>query len=380
MQKMTIPLFLAALCLYFTSAEVSSKEGVTPDSVTFTQTADISGPRSALAKELNAGTRAYFNAINEQGGIHGRKVYLKTSDDAYIVQRTRELITEHIQKDDSFAFVSLTGTANAEAVLPLITAAKIPLIAPLTGASQLREPFNRYVFHIRGSYAQEVEQMVDHVSTIGMTRVAVFYDDDAFGQDVVQAVELSLKKRNLKPVAVGKVERGSVNVSAALRTISAANPQVIIFGSFGKSVIEFIKGVKTTAIKPQFYMLSFFTAGSSIKQLGADARGIGVTQVVPSPKSANTTLVREFHTLMEKYSPKDPVTYLSLEGFLSAKVIVEGLRRAGPALTREKFMAALEGFQNFDLGGLYLSYTPKDHIGLKKIEVTVVDSGGNVLR
>jgi ABC-type branched-subunit amino acid transport system substrate-binding protein len=289
-------------------------------------------------------------------------------------------VAEHLQKDDSFAFVSLIGTANAEAVLPLITAAKVPLIAPLSGATQLREPFNRHIFHIRGSYAQEVEQMVEHVLTIGMTRVAVFYDDDAFGQDVAQAVELALKKRNLKPVAVGKVERGSADVSAALRTITAANPQVIICGSFGKSVIEFVKGMKTTAIKPQFYMLSFFTAGSSIKQLGADARGIGVTQVVPSPKSANTPLVREFHALMEKHSPKDPATYISLEGFLTAKVIAEGLRRAGPALTREKFMTALEGFQNFDLGGLYLSYTPKDHIGLRKIEITVIDSGGNVLR
>jgi branched-chain amino acid transport system substrate-binding protein len=380
MLKINAPLIFAALCLCFASAAVKSKEGVTADSVTFTQTADMSGSRSALPKELNAGTWAYFKSVNEQGGIHGRKMYLKTSDDGYDVKRTRELVAEHIRNDDTFAFMSFIGTANAEAALPLITAAKIPLVAPLTGAAQLREPFNRYVFHVRASYAQEVERMVEHVLIIGMTRVAVFYDDDAFGKDVANAVELALKKRNLKPVAVGKVERGAVDVSAALRTIAAANPQVVICGSFGKSVVEFVKGMKATAVKPQFYMLSFFTAGSSIKQLGNDARGVGVTQVVPSPKSANTPLVREFLALMEKYSPKDPATYISLEGFLSAKIIVEGLRRAGPALTREKFVAALEEFQNFDLGGLYLSYTPKDHVGLKRIDITVIDSGGNVLR
>ncbi|MES2946153.1 MAG: ABC transporter substrate-binding protein [Pseudomonadota bacterium] len=380
MQKTRFHFLLAALCLCFTSTQASAKEGVTADAVTFTQTADMSGSRSALARELNAGTSAYFNFINEQGGIHGRKLYLKTSDDGYVVKRSQELVAEHIRQDDSFAFVSLIGTANAEAVLPLITAAKIPLIAPLTGASQLREPFNRYIFHIRGSYAQEVEQMVDHAVAVGMSRVAVFYDDDAFGQDVAQAVEAALKKRNLKPVAVGKIERGSVDVSAALKTIEAANPQVVICGSFGKSLVEFVKGMKTTAVKPQFYTLSFFTAGSSIKQLGADARGIVVTQVVPSPKSVSTSLVREFLTLTEKYSPKEPATYISLEGFLTAKVIVEGLRRAGPALTREKFMTALEGFQNVDLGGLYLSYSPRDHVGLKKIEITVVDAGGKVLR
>lgn len=222
--------------------------------------------------------------------------------------------------------------------------------------------------------------MVDHAVAVGLSRVAVFYDDDAFGQDVAQAVEAALKKRNLKPVAVGKIERGSVDVSAAVKSMEAANPQVVICGSFGKSLVEFVKGMKTTAAKPQFYTLSFFTAGSSIKQLGADARGIVVTQVVPSPKSVSTGLVREFLALTEKYFPNEPATYISLEGFLTAKVIVEGLRRAGPALTREKFMAALEGFQNLDLGGVYLSYSPKDHIGLKKIEITVVDGGGKVLR
>jgi branched-chain amino acid transport system substrate-binding protein len=322
----------------------------------------------------------YLKFVNEQGGIHGRKVYLKTSDDGYAVKRTQELVTAHIQQDDTFAFVSLIGTANSEAVLPLITAAKIPLIAPLTGASQLREPFNRYVFHVRASYSHEVEKMVEHVLTIGMNRVAVFYDDDAFGRDVAQAVEAALKKRNLSPVAIGKVERGSIDVSTALQTIAAANPQVIICGSFGKSVIEFVKRMKTTPIKPQFYMLSFFTAGSSIKQLGVDARGIGVTQVMPSPNAVNRSLVREFHSLMQKHAPKEPISYVSLEGFITAKVIIEGLRRAGSALTREKFTQALEGFKDVDLGGLYLSYTPKDHLGLKGVEITVVDGNGNVRR
>lgn len=380
MRKICSTILLALLCLPLMSREVHAREGVTADSVTFTQTADLTGSRSALVKELNAGTWAYLKSVNDQGGVHGRKVVLKTSDDGYAVKRTQELVAAHIQQDDTFAFVSFIGTANVEAALPLITTAKIPLIAPLTGASLLRTPFNRYVFHVRASYAQEVEQMVEHVLTIGMKRVAVFYDDDAFGQDVAQAVEVALRKRNLTPVAVGKVERGSADVSTALETIAAANPQVIICGSFGKSVIEFVKGMKAKPIKPQFHMLSFFTAGSSIRQLGLDARGIGVTQVMPSPKSAHTGLVREFHTLMEKHSPRDPISYISLEGFLTAKVIVEGLRRAGPALTREKFMTALEGFRNLDLGGLYLSYSPTDHIGLKKVEITVVDSGGNVLR
>lgn len=354
-------------------------QGIEPDSVTFVQAADISGSRSVLTLELNAGMQAYFRQINSQGGVHGRQLRLTTVDDGYAVKRTVELTREWIEKDAAFAFVSSIGTANAEAVLPLINAAKVPLVAPLSGAVSLREPFSRNVFHIRASYAQEVEKMVEHVLTIGINRVAVFYDDDAFGQDVRRAVDEALARRQLKAVASGKVERGSSDVRQAVKTIAAASPQVVICGSFGKSLVEFIKGMKSTPAQPQFYALSFFTAGASIQQLGADARGIGVTQVMPRPSATNLPLVREFHAVMAAHAPQAKLSYISLEGFVTAKVLVEALRRTGRNLTREKFMESLEGFRNIDLGGVFLSYSPTDHAGLKRVEITVVDGGGQVL-
>ena len=366
----------AAAC---TAAGAWAAQGVEADSVTFVQVADTSGSRSTLTLELNAGTLAYFKQVNSQGGVHGREVRLATVDDGYAVKRTAELTKEWIEKDAAFAFVSSIGTANAEAVLPLINAAKVLLVAPLSGAISLREPFSRHVFHIRSSYAQEVERMVEHVLTIGIERVAVFYDDDAFGQDVKRGVEEALARRKLKPVAAGKVERGSTDVSQAVKTIAAARPQVVICGSFGKSLVEFIQAMKGTAVQPQFYALSFFTAGASIKQLGHDARGIGVTQVMPRPNAANLPLVREFNAAMAAHAPKARISYISLEGFLTGKVLVEALRRAGRPLSREKFMEALEGFRNLDLGGVFLSYSPTDHSGLKRVEITVIDGGGQVL-
>lgn len=368
-----------ALCAAAACGAHAGNQGVTADSVTFVQVADTSGSRSALTLELNAGTLAYFQQVNSQGGVHGRQVRLTTADDGYAIPRTVELTREWIARDEAFAFVSSIGTANAEAVLPLIQAARVPLVAPLSGAVTLREPFSRHVFHVRASYAQEVERMVEHVQTVGIDRVAVFYDDDAFGQDVRRGVEEALARRKLKPVAAGKVERGSTDVTQAVKAIAAARPQVVICGSFGKSLVKFIQAMKATPVQPQFYALSFFTAGASIRELGNDARGIGVTQVMPRPGAANITLVREFHAAMAAHAPKAKVSYISLEGYLTGKVLVEALRRTGRPLTREKFVEALEGFRNVDLGGVFLSYSPTDHSGLKRVEITVIDGGGQVL-
>lgn len=370
---------LLAGCMLAAALHSHAAQGITPDSVNFVQAADVSGSRSALTLELNAGTHAYFKHVNSQGGVHGRQLRLQTVDDGYAVKRTQEITQEFITRDAAFAFVSSIGTANAEAVLPLINAAKVPLVAPLSGAATLREPHSRYVFHVRASYAQEVEKMVEHVLTLGIRRVAVFYDDDAFGQDVKQGVEAALARRKLQVVAAGKVERGATDVGAAVQAIAAARPQVVICGSFGKSLVNFIQAMKHTAVQPQFYALSFFTAGASIKQLGNDARGIGVTQVMPKPGAANMPLIREFHAVMAAHAPQARLSYISLEGYLTAKVLVEALRRGGRELTREKFVDALEAFRNVDLGGVLLSYSPTDHSGLKRVEITVVDGGGQVL-
>lgn len=369
-----------AMLYGFTQTPGIAGQGIEASGLTFVQAADVSGSRSVLTQELNAGMLAHFREINGQGGVYGRQLQLKTIDDGYVVKRTEDIYRDQIAKNEAFAFVSPIGTANAEAVLPLIKAAKVPLVAPLSGAISLREPFDRYVFHIRPSYAQEVERMVEHMLTIGINRVAVFYDDDAFGQDVRRGVEEALGRRQLKTVAAGKVERGSTDVRAAVKAIAESKAQVVICGSFGKSLVEFIKAMKSTSVQPQYYALSFFTVGASIKQLGSLARGIGVTQVMPKPTSANTPLVREFQKAMAKHSPDSRVSYISLEGYVTAKVLVEGLKRAGKDLSREKFIDALETFRNVDLGGMHLTYAPTDHSGLKRIEITVIDSVGQVIQ
>lgn len=374
--------FLAVLllCLLACSTPPSwAAAGVSVDSITFAQTADTSGSRAALARELNAGTLAYFASVNEQGGVFGRRVLLRVEDDGYAVERTQRIVAERIRADDVFGFMSLIGTSNALAALPLIDAAKMPLVAPLSGAAALRQAAARHVFHIRASYAREVEKMVEHLKTLGITRVAVFYDDDAFGRDVMQAAEVALKQHGLRAVALGRVERGSSDVAQAVKQIAAAQPQVVICGSFGASLVEFVTRMKRSGERPTFYALSFFTAGASIKQLGEDARGIVVTQVMPNPADIGMPLVREFHALMRKHAPDVAPTPISLEGFVTAKVVVEALKRAGPALTREKFIVAMESLRDVDLGALRLSYSPSQHAGLRYVGISVVGVEGRVL-
>lgn len=354
-------------------------EGVTADSVTFVQTADLSGTRVALVKELNAGTQALLARVNAAGGVHGRRIVVRTEDDGYLVDKTKAIVEQHLRDDTAFAFVSTIGTANAAAVLPLLDAARVPLIAPLSGAGQLRSADHRSVFHVRASYAREVAKMVEHATTLGVRRIAVFYDDDAFGQDVLQGARDALTAHGLQPAAIGKVERGTLVVEPAVAAIAAADPQVVICGSFGKSLVEFITKMRGTGRRPSYYALSFFTAGPSVAQLGADARGIVVTQVVPNPKDAGIPLVREFQEHMRKHSPGAALTPIALEGFIGAKVMVEGLRRAGPALTRARFVAALETMQELDLGGVHVSYSAAKRIGMRYVNITVIGEAGRVV-
>jgi branched-chain amino acid transport system substrate-binding protein len=354
-------------------------EGVAADSVNFVQTADLSGSRAALVKELNAGTHALLASINAQGGVHGRRMVVRTEDDGYVIERTRAIVERHLRDDSAFAFVSTIGTANAAAVLPLLNAARVPLIAPLSGASQLRQREQRSVFHVRASYAREVAKMVEHATTLGVRRIAVFYDDDAFGQDVLQAARAALSAHGLLPAATGRVERGALIVEPAVAAIAAADPQVVICGSFGKSLVEFINRMRAGGLRPTFYALSFFSAGPSAAQLGADARGIVVTQVVPNPRDKGIPVVREFHEHMRRHAPDAALTPIALEGFITAKVLAEGLRRAGPALTRSRFVAALESIQDLDLGGVHLSYGWPRQGGMRYVNITAIGQAGRVI-
>jgi ABC-type branched-subunit amino acid transport system substrate-binding protein len=262
--------------------------------------------------------------------------------------------------------------------VPIVTEAKVPLVGMFTGAEGLRVPFNRYVFHVRASYFDETERMVQHLTSLGLKNIAVFYQGDAYGKTGLDGVQRALARRQLKPVATATVERNTVAVQKALDTLLPARPEAIVQISAYKSCAAFIKQARAKGFGGQFFNVSFVGAKALADELGETGAGVVVTQVVPFPYSPSIPIVREYQQIMGEAGQKE-YDFSSLEGFLTAKVFAEGAKRAGRNLTRDALIAGIESIRNWDMGGFTVRYGPQDHVGSKFVEVTTVGRDGRFM-
>jgi ABC-type branched-subunit amino acid transport system substrate-binding protein len=317
--------------------------------------------------------------VNAQGGVHGRRIELVTEDDRYEASvapgATKKLIEEH----KVFALIGYVGTPTGVVHVPVLTQAKVPLVGMFTGAEALRVPFNRYVFHVRASYYDETEKIVEQIVSIGGRNIAVFYQDDAYGKAGLTGTEIAMKKRNLKISALGTVERNTVKVEGAVKAIHAVKPDAVVMISAYTSIAEFVRQMKKAGSGATFYNVSFVGSKALADALGKDGVGVAISQVVPFPWGRAVPVVKEYQELSARAGFKD-YNFSAMEGFLSAKVAVEGLRRAGRNLTREGYIAALERMQDVDLGGFFISYSPTNHAGSKFVDLTIIGRGGKFLR
>ncbi len=353
-------------------------QGVTNDRILLGQAAVFTGPAAQLGIQMRNGIKAYFDHVNEKGGVHGRRLELVTEDDFYEASRapaaSRKLIEEH----KVFALLGYVGTPTGVVHLPVVTQAKVPLVGMFTGAEALRAPLNRYVFHVRASYYDETEAIVEQVVSTGGKRIAVFYQDDAYGQAGLKGVEIAVAKRNMKIAALGTVERNTVKVESAVRSIHAAKPDAIVMISAYTSCAEFIRQMKRAGSAATFYNVSFVGSKALADALGKEGTGVAISQVVPFPWGAAVPVVREYQQLSKKAGFTD-YNFSAIEGFLVAKVMVEGLGRTGRDLTREKFVDTMEKL-DVDLGGFFVSYSPKSHTGSKFVDLTIIGREGKFLR
>ncbi|TAK86534.1 MAG: ABC transporter permease [Betaproteobacteria bacterium] len=353
-------------------------QGVSHDKILLGQAAVFSGPAAQLGIQMRNGIKAYFDYVNEKGGVNGRKLELITEDDRYEASVAPAASKKLIEEHKVFALLGYVGTPTGVMHLPVVTQAKVPLVGMFTGAEALRVPFNRYVFHVRASYYDETEAIVEQVVSTGGKNIAVFYQDDAYGQAGLKGVEIAMTKRGMKISALGTVERNTIKVENAVKTINAAKPDAVVMISAYTSCAEFIRQMKRAGSGATFYNVSFVGSKALADALGKEGVGVAISQVVPFPWGTAVPVVKEYQQLSAKAGHTD-YNFSAIEGFLVAKVVAEGLKRAGRDLTREKFIDALDKL-DVDLGGFYVTYSPKVHTGSKFVDLTIIGRDGKFLR
>jgi ABC-type branched-subunit amino acid transport system substrate-binding protein len=356
-----------------------AEPGVTEKSILIGQSAALSGPAQELGLEMRLGAQLYFDQINAAGGVHGRQLQLISLDDGYEPERAAANTRKLIEEEKVLALFAYVGTPTSAAALPIFSEAKVPFIGAFTGAELLRNPFNRYIFNVRASYFDETEKIVEHLTTTGIKKIAVFYQNDAYGKAGLAGMEKAMGKRNLKITATATVERNAIEVAASTKIIHAAQAEAVVMVSAYKSVAAFVKAMKSAGSTAQFHNVSFVGSRPLAAELGQDGIGVAVAQVVPFPWSGTQTVTRDYQEQMKKAGKSD-LSFTSLEGYIAARVLVEGLKRAGKDLTREKLISGLESMVNTDIGGFHVNYSPGSHNGSTLVDLTIIAKSGKFMR
>ena len=343
------------------------------------QSCALTGAAAQLGVQMNGGAKVYFDRLNAAGGVGGRTIELKVLDDGYEPDRCKAN-TEQFIRDDLFGLIGYVGTPTCLAALPLVNQARIPFFGPFTGAQALREPLSKWVFHVRASYYDETALIVRQLTSLGLKNIAVFRQNDSYGQAGLDGVVRALAALNLKPVAVGTVERNTVAVDEAVRAIVAAAPHAVVQISAYKSCAAFVRAARKAGYGGTFYNVSFVGTQALADELGAEGRGVMVSQVMPYPFGTTTGIARDYLDAVRRGGGSNPPNYSSMEGYVAAKVLAEGLKRAGRAVTRDTLVTALEGLQRLDLGGFAVGFSARNHAGSSFVDLTMLTGDGKVRR
>ena len=370
--------WLVALWAAGTWPAWSADPGVENATLLVGQSAALTGPAAELGIEMRLGAQLQFAEVNQKGGVNGRQIRLVSVDDGYEPDRAAANTRKLINEDRVFALFGYVGTPTSNAALPIFTESKVPFVGAFTGAESLRSPFNRYIFNVRASYYDETEKIVEQLTSLGVKSIAVFYQDDAYGKAGLTGVERALARRNMQVAGLATVERNTVAVEAAVKALAPKQPDAIIMISAYKSIAAFVRLAKKAGYTGQFYNVSFVGSRALANELGAEGHGVAISQVVPFPFSADTPVTREYQRAMKAAS--GALSFTSFEGYLAAKVFVEGLRRSGRDLTREKFITAMESMTDADMGGFVVRFSPKNHNGSSYVDLTLIGRSGNFIK
>lgn len=352
--------------------------GVFDDKIVFGQSAAFKGPAAVLGLGMREGILAAFNEANAAGGVHGRKLELVSYNDGYEPEKAIANTERLIGDDKVFALIGEVGTPTSKAVQPITTEQSVPFLGPFTGAAFLRDPSLRNVINVRASYDQETEAWIERLTgDLGLSRIAILYQDDSFGRAGLKGVTKALEKRGLKPVAEGTYMRGTTAVKRALLAIRKGSPQAVVMVGAYKPCAEFIKLAHTIKLDTIFVNISFVGSKALAEELGQDGKGVVVTQVVPLPDDVDIPLVARYQRAMKATNPYAKVGFVSLEGYIVGRLTVEALNRLGNPVTRAGLLSTIRDVGVFDLDGVTLSYGPDDNQGMDRVFVTVIQQDGS---
>jgi ABC-type branched-subunit amino acid transport system substrate-binding protein len=351
--------------------------GVSADTILFGQAAALEGPSAALGQGMRHGILAAFEEVNAKGGVHGRKLKLVSRDDGYDPDRSAAQTVKLLDEDKVFALIGAVGTPTAIATVPIASSRNVPFIGPFSGAEFLRKPELHNVVNIRASYSAEAEAWIKHLTEdLHFKNIAIFYQDDSFGRDGLTGVKAALEKRGLELSAEGTFERNTRAVGAALRAIKRADPEaVVMVGTYGPCA-EFIKLAHTRGFNPTFVAISFVGANALAKELGAEGRGVIVSQVVPFPWDKSLKLVADYRAAELVLDPRSSPDFVSLEGYLSGRLAAAVLELAGENPTRADLLRLIGEVGRFDIGGDVITFGAKARELPPPVFLTVIQADG----
>jgi branched-chain amino acid transport system substrate-binding protein len=369
---------VALVALLAAAGAARAEDGVAADKITFGQAAPLTGPAAALGQGMQTGINAAFAETNRAAGVNGRKLELRSADDGYEPTKSIEAVKRLLDEDKVFALAGPVGTPTSAATMPIAIEHGAPFIGAFTGAELLRTPYKPLVVNVRASYFEETEAMVEHLTKdLGATKIAIMYQDDAFGQAGLAGVKRALDKRQMTLAAEGTFERNTVAIKGALLAIKKGEPDAVIMIAPYKPAAEFIKLAKLIKLNATFVNISFVGSDALARELAGQGAGTVVTQVVPFPHDAAIPVVAQYQAALKASAPGEAPGFVSLEGYLVGRTIAAILAKISGEPTRKGFVAAVQHSGGFDLGGFKLTYGPDSNRGSDAVYLTVIQSDGS---
>lgn len=342
------------------------------------QSIALNGNYEATSRQIIVGAKAYIHSVNRSGGVNRQKIELVTLNDEFNPAKTESNLKELAADPSVLAFFYPRGTAQAQAAIKTAESQGIPLVGMLSGAEVLRKQYSPYVFHTKAGFSREAERMVTHLTQIGVNRIAFFGQDDGLGKEGADAVTKALSRFNLSLVSSSFIAVGSADVAEAVASIKKNAPQAVIVFAPAKPAGELVKEVKAAGLGTSFITYSGLDITLLSRELGDKSRGVSATQVAPYPFNPNLKIVADYQAHMKASAPDQPYSYASMDGYIAARVLVEGLRRAGNSPTRTKVKDALGSITTLDLGGYFIDYGKDRNIGSNWVDIVVASEKGKI--